>query len=103
MAVLFIVILFFDRKCVLFLTILEKCGCYFYCFIVVWTGSASTLYDSVHTKILSLPPDTSLYPAHDYTGKTRFKTLRGYTYPCSWAHIELLMFGADQGIHMICI
>merc|ERR1712002_907264 len=31
-------------------------------------GSASTLYKSVWTKILSLPENFSLYPAHDYKG-----------------------------------
>ncbi|XP_071499074.1 persulfide dioxygenase ETHE1, mitochondrial-like [Diadema antillarum] len=34
-------------------------------------GCSSRLYDSVHGKILSLPPDTVLYPAHDYTGQTK--------------------------------
>lgn len=33
-------------------------------------GSADTLYDSVHSQILSLPDDFTLYPAHDYVGKT---------------------------------
>ncbi|MDP2314289.1 MAG: MBL fold metallo-hydrolase [Pseudomonadota bacterium] len=33
-------------------------------------GSASRLYDSVHTQIFSLPPDTLVYPAHDYKGRT---------------------------------
>lgn len=33
-------------------------------------GSSDTLYDSVHGKILSMPPDTLLYPAHDYTGQS---------------------------------
>ncbi|XP_069109033.1 persulfide dioxygenase ETHE1, mitochondrial-like isoform X1 [Argopecten irradians] len=33
-------------------------------------GSAATLYDSVHSKIFSLPPNFLLYPAHDYTGQT---------------------------------
>lgn len=33
-------------------------------------GDAGTLYDSVHGKILSLPPDTLVYPAHDYNGRT---------------------------------
>ncbi|XP_070551400.1 persulfide dioxygenase ETHE1, mitochondrial-like [Ptychodera flava] len=33
-------------------------------------GNSSTLYDMVHGKILSLPPTTFLYPAHDYTGQT---------------------------------
>ncbi|XP_021343365.1 persulfide dioxygenase ETHE1, mitochondrial-like isoform X2 [Mizuhopecten yessoensis] len=33
-------------------------------------GDAATLYESVHTKIFTLPPDFSLYPAHDYTGQT---------------------------------
>ncbi|PIK58801.1 putative persulfide dioxygenase ETHE1, mitochondrial-like [Apostichopus japonicus] len=33
-------------------------------------GDPRTLYNSVHEKILSLPEDTLLYPAHDYTGQT---------------------------------
>ena len=33
-------------------------------------GDAATLYASVHGQILSLPHDTSLYPAHDYKGRT---------------------------------
>jgi sulfur dioxygenase len=33
-------------------------------------GNPGTLYDVVHGKILSLPPDYLLYPAHDYTGRT---------------------------------
>ncbi|KAK7105346.1 hypothetical protein V1264_016740 [Littorina saxatilis] len=33
-------------------------------------GDAGKLYDSVHTKILSLPRFFKLYPAHDYTGQT---------------------------------
>lgn len=33
-------------------------------------GSSETLYNSVHSKIFSLPPNYTLYPAHDYTGQT---------------------------------
>ena len=33
-------------------------------------GNPATLYDSVWTKILSLPPTTTLWPAHDYNGRT---------------------------------
>lgn len=33
-------------------------------------GDAGRLYDSVHTQLLSLPPDTLVYPAHDYKGRT---------------------------------
>lgn len=33
-------------------------------------GNPATLYKSVHEKILSLPPETLLYPAHDYKGFT---------------------------------
>jgi sulfur dioxygenase len=33
-------------------------------------GDAHVLYRSVHTQILSLPPDCLLYPAHDYRGLT---------------------------------
>lgn len=32
-------------------------------------GSPHTLYESVWQKILSLPEDFTLYPAHDYKGK----------------------------------
>src|SRR5690606_18842226 len=33
-------------------------------------GDAHRLYRSVHQQILSLPPDTLLYPGHDYHGRT---------------------------------
>lgn len=33
-------------------------------------GDARTLFRSVRDKLLSLPPDTLLYPAHDYKGRT---------------------------------
>lgn len=33
-------------------------------------GDAGRLYDSVHGQIFSLPPDTLVYPAHDYKGRT---------------------------------
>jgi len=33
-------------------------------------GDAATLYQSVHSQILSLPSSTLLYPAHDYGGRT---------------------------------
>ncbi|XP_022319983.2 persulfide dioxygenase ETHE1, mitochondrial-like [Crassostrea virginica] len=33
-------------------------------------GNSETLYNSVHTKIFSLPANYTLYPAHDYTGQT---------------------------------
>ncbi|XP_041032712.1 persulfide dioxygenase ETHE1, mitochondrial isoform X2 [Carcharodon carcharias] len=33
-------------------------------------GCPKTLYSSVHGKILTLPGDCLLYPAHDYTGRT---------------------------------
>lgn len=33
-------------------------------------GDSSRLYDSVHKKLFSLPPDTLVYPAHDYNGNT---------------------------------
>lgn len=31
-------------------------------------GCPETLYDSVHTKIFTLPDEYSIYPAHDYRG-----------------------------------
>jgi len=32
-------------------------------------GSADVLYDSVHTKLFTLPENTIVFPAHDYQGK----------------------------------
>ena len=34
-------------------------------------GSAVTLFQSVHSQILSLPEDCALYPGHDYKGRTQ--------------------------------
>jgi sulfur dioxygenase len=34
------------------------------------SGSSETLFESVHTQILSLPPTCRLYPGHDYKGRT---------------------------------
>ena len=31
-------------------------------------GDAGQLYDSIHTKLFSLPDETIIYPAHDYRG-----------------------------------
>ena len=36
--------------------------------ILPFVGNPETLYDSVRSKILSLPEDYLLYPAHDYHG-----------------------------------
>jgi glyoxylase-like metal-dependent hydrolase (beta-lactamase superfamily II) len=33
-------------------------------------GDAGTLYDSVHRQLFTLPPDTLVYPGHDYNGNT---------------------------------
>lgn len=33
-------------------------------------GSAPRLYDSIHTKLFTLAPDTLVYPGHDYKGRT---------------------------------
>ncbi len=33
-------------------------------------GDARTLYQSVHGQIFSLPPETEIYPGHDYKGRT---------------------------------
>lgn len=33
-------------------------------------GDSGRLYDNVHGQILSLPPDTLIYPGHDYKGRT---------------------------------
>lgn len=33
-------------------------------------GSAETLYDSVHSRLFTLPDATLVYPAHDYQGRT---------------------------------
>lgn len=34
-------------------------------------GSAEKLYDSIHEKLYLLPPETDVYPGHDYRGQTR--------------------------------
>ncbi len=34
-------------------------------------GSAESLYDSLHQKLLTLPEDTIIYPGHDYRGCTK--------------------------------
>ena len=33
-------------------------------------GDAGRLYDSIHQKLFCLPPDTLVYPGHDYSGNT---------------------------------
>ena len=33
-------------------------------------GDAGLLYDSIHQKLFTLPPDTLVYPGHDYVGNT---------------------------------
>lgn len=33
-------------------------------------GSSAKMYESVHTKLFTLPPETQIYPAHDYKGHT---------------------------------
>ena len=33
-------------------------------------GDAGQLYDSIHGKLFTLPPDTLIYPGHDYNGNT---------------------------------
>jgi len=33
-------------------------------------GSSAKLYESVHSKLFTLPEDTTVYPAHDYNGRT---------------------------------
>jgi glyoxylase-like metal-dependent hydrolase (beta-lactamase superfamily II) len=33
-------------------------------------GDAGTLWDSVHTRLFTLPDETRVFPAHDYKGKT---------------------------------
>lgn len=34
-------------------------------------GSASTLYDSIQKKLFALPPETKVFPGHDYRGFTQ--------------------------------
>ena len=34
------------------------------------SGSAETLYDSITEKLFTLPPETLVYPGHDYKGRT---------------------------------
>jgi glyoxylase-like metal-dependent hydrolase (beta-lactamase superfamily II) len=33
-------------------------------------GDAGKLYDSIHERLFTLPPDTLVYPGHDYAGNT---------------------------------
>lgn len=33
-------------------------------------GDAGQLYDSIHTQLFTLPPETLVYPGHDYQGRT---------------------------------
>jgi sulfur dioxygenase len=33
-------------------------------------GSAANLYDNIHNKLFVLPPQTLIYPGHDYKGRT---------------------------------
>ena len=33
-------------------------------------GDANTMFDSIHQKLFTLPPDTLVYPGHDYHGRT---------------------------------
>jgi len=33
-------------------------------------GDADTMFDSIHQKLFTLPPDTLVYPGHDYHGMT---------------------------------
>lgn len=39
-------------------------------FLLLQGGSAEVLYNSVHSKIFTLPANFRLYPAHDYSGRT---------------------------------
>jgi sulfur dioxygenase len=38
--------------------------------LFLYVGDAGLLYDGIHSKILSLPDQTLVYPAHDYKGWT---------------------------------
>ena len=42
----------------------------FFNFFPLQGGSAEVLYNSVHSKIFTLPANFRLYPAHDYSGRT---------------------------------
>ncbi|MBY0384090.1 MBL fold metallo-hydrolase [bacterium] len=33
-------------------------------------GSSEKLFESIHQKVFTLPPETKVYPAHDYNGQT---------------------------------
>lgn len=43
-------------------------------------GSPESLYNSVHTKIFTLPDNYTLYPAHDYKGQTATTVLEEKKY-----------------------
>jgi len=48
-------------------------------------GNSTTLYNSVHKHIFTLPDCFKLYPGHDYKGKSFFSSL------CSCHVITVLM------------
>ena len=43
--------------------------------VVTVSGDSGVLYQSVQKQIFSLPPETLLYPAHDYTGTCAERTV----------------------------
>lgn len=43
---------------------------FFSCCCWVPASDAALLYDSVHSRLFTLPDDTIVYPAHDYKGRT---------------------------------
>ena len=52
-------------------------------------GSSSTLYKSVWGKILSLPDNYVLYPAHDYKGQTASTVAEEKKFnPRSYSHFQ---------------
>lgn len=54
-------------------------------------GSAAKLYESVTTQLFTLPPDTLVFPAHDYKGRT-VSTIRE-------EHAINARLGAGKSVH----
>lgn len=53
-------------------------------YFLFYLGNASSLYESVHEKILSLPSNFLLYPGHDYQGLNFWKS---HLY-LKWNHLD---------------
>lgn len=55
-------------------------------------GSSETLYNSIYTKIFTLPNDCTVYPAHDYkVGPAEAQHKPVLTTPVRWSAFDFLV------------